>query len=634
MKCLYLFIILVVFVGCADSDLGCEKNSTVDYVLFSSATINSTSTRADTISQGGIGVYRLAENNYTAINNVKYSHNADGWQSSTPISLGGDSASICAYYPYGSSEVTDTISPTQISLLSQEYSKQQDLCYMSVKKVNNSMLRLPLKMNRAYSQITFVITHDDTYGGKCAVTGISMANAGIKTKGSIDITKAKYADGIKSAVSYDPKIDSIAKGGKDTTSLLMVPVTEKMTDKVTFSLKIDGLNKIVSLDASSLEKLMPGVNYKVSLTIRANVILIIDAPVVVVGWQNVSVNDSPGYNGELKSYYPESNCYIVAPNDSVRIPVSRALVGLILKGGTVVSLPEKWSAELLWSDKAGPLTSTGTVAGIRADKENYLIIVKTGSAQGNSVICMRDPDTKEIYWSWHIWTTSYNPDAKTYTYNGMVWMDRNIGALSATSGNSLSYGVYYQWGRKDPFPGPNGLTSTTTMTLYNTNGAITGLGAAGVPNTNGPADLLKSIQNPFIFYKSTSATGGNWNSASNIWGNPAIGSYKEKTNYDPCPVGWRIPYSVSGSPWNGLVKTGFYYGMNWAVLGYYPAAGIREKSSAAMADVGLKMRYYSATSTGTSRVLSMGMDGTDPNKFTSGDNVDTGSAFSIRCVKE
>lgn len=634
MKYILILIGFTLFAtSCTDRDYAWDDNGTTDYVTFSAATVTDAGvTRADTLSKGDMGVYCLAENGYTACNNIKYSHSASGWTSANPIQVGSDSASICAYYPYGVSGVTDAVSPTAIPLKSQLYSREQDVCFMQTKKISNAMLHLPMKMQRAYSQITFIISHDDTYTGKCAINEISIANDSIRKEGHIDITKGTYNNVTKDTVKYVPGIDSISVGKKDTTSVLMVPVTEKITKATTLKFKIDGSVKTVSLSATDLSKLEPGVNYQISISIRSNVIVVIDAPVLVTRWQTLKLDVLAGYDGELKSYYPESNCYIVSPNDSICIPISQ------VKGNPQFtdSLPSSWDVELLWSDCPAPLTATGAVASVKADHANNLIIVKTGSGSGNSVICIGNPTTKEIYWSWHIWTTTYNPNATTYTYNGLVWMSRNIGALSETAGNYLSYGTYYQWGRKDPFPGPNGASSNTTATVYNKDGAI-GLGAAGVPSvdTNGnPVNILTSIRNPFMFYLSTNATGGNWNSATNIWGNPAIGSYTEKTKYDPCPVGWRTPYSALGGPWDGLAEQTFNYGMTWSAIGYYPGAGIREKSTAGLNHVGIKMAYYSATSLSLQLVLVMAKNNWAGQLFYNNAPCDTGSAFVMRCVKE
>ena len=39
-------------------------------------------------------------------------------------------------------------------------------------------------------------------------------------------------------------------------------------------------------------------------------------------------------------------------------------------------------------------------------------------------------------------------------------MDRNLGAISATRGDVGAIGLYYQWGRKDPFLGSSSISQT------------------------------------------------------------------------------------------------------------------------------------------------------------------------------
>ena len=93
--------------------------------------------------------------------------------------------------------------------------------------------------------------------------------------------------------------------------------------------------------------------------------------------------------------------------------------------------------------------------------------------QGNAVIGAYDADG-ELIWSWHIWATDYDPDAEggTVDFNGYTLMNRNLGALandnSTTDKILASYGLYYQWGRKDPFPYPALATDAYTQapTVY------------------------------------------------------------------------------------------------------------------------------------------------------------------------
>ncbi len=79
------------------------------------------------------------------------------------------------------------------------------------------------------------------------------------------------------------------------------------------------------------------------------------------------------------------------------------------------------------------------------------ISFRTGTAiGGNALIGLFDKDG-DCIWSWHIWAT--NGALTTHVYpSGYVFMDRNLGAENLDPGDPASRGLYYQWGRKDPFP--------------------------------------------------------------------------------------------------------------------------------------------------------------------------------------
>ena len=107
--------------------------------------------------------------------------------------------------------------------------------------------------------------------------------------------------------------------------------------------------------------------------------------------------------------------------------------------------------------------------------------VNENAPNGNVVIALAEMDEFEptivnkVYWSWHIWVNSEDIEAKAMpiTYPDftvaptveVTMMDRNLGALIDGKGASLneteygnggvqdSYGLHYEWGRKDPFPG-------------------------------------------------------------------------------------------------------------------------------------------------------------------------------------
>ena len=303
---------------------------------------------------------------------------------------------------------------------------------------------------------------------------------------------------------------------------------------------------------------------------------------------------------------PESNSYIVAPGATIYIPVSRATTG------NAANFPDgsSFTTGLLWSDVSATHV-TPTVS------DRYIKVV-AGSTEGNSVIYAKNA-SNNIVWSWHIWVTSYNPgltantgtNSTTYSYNSNLWMDRNLGATTNTG--TTAYGMYYQWGRKDPFP----------------QGVVTGTiaGTGNFANTGSQATIATTITAPMTFYYGTS----DWNSSpnANLWNN----TDNTKTIYDPCPVGWRVPYWAGGStsPWNGLSTTGGSWnsGYTWSSIGYYPAAGTRTNNAGTLYRVGIIGYYWSATVYSTISYYLYEISGSvGPTGYAS-----RAGGFSVRCVK-
>lgn len=172
---------------------------------------------------------------------------------------------------------------------------------------------------------------------------------------------------------------------------------------------------------------------------------------------------------------------------------------------------------------------------------------------GNLGLAAYDANGK-ILWSWHIWIT---PEINDVRLGNFTVMDRNIGATYAPSdGTSLNahnfyanLGLYYQWGRKDPFFGPRNGNTTNTDTYYwfkKENGNWTRQASNLVKNKQ---SLQKSVEEPNFFYKSDNTfwqtTYVNYKGEANdLWGYVgsagSIGESFAKTMYDPCPPGYRV----------------------------------------------------------------------------------------------
>lgn len=181
-----------------------------------------------------------------------------------------------------------------------------------------------------------------------------------------------------------------------------------------------------------------------------------------------------------------------------------------------------------------------------------------------------------IVWSWHIWVTNYEPrritnytdytSAQQTTGNGtvhkydsplfhpggvyekMVMMDRDLGARKGgfpgiTLGDNFSvmdvvntYGLLYQWGRKDPFPSSLDGTTNEKDVIYDGYGNPKNVGK--IKTTASTATI---VQNPLVFY-----TGYGWASVSK-WSEDGAVAPGVKTIYDPCPDGWKVPVMFAGN---------------------------------------------------------------------------------------
>jgi hypothetical protein len=271
-----------------------------------------------------------------------------------------------------------------------------------------------------------------------------------------------------------------------------------------------------------------------------------------------------------------SNCYIVTKSGTYSFSaniIGNGNVGIIdadaFHTNDAYILPS--SAKILWQDYYD--NDAGLIDSVALDATKNKVVFRTSETfvSGNALIAVCD-NNGNILWTWHIWMpaveiTSLN-SAMAYEV-----MNVNLGALTDEAANPKSYGMLYQWGRKDPFPAAATLTGTTTTVsapLYDMHGnAVTIQNSSYTDLTNN--NLVYSIQNPTVCLSNWAqiSTSKDWLEASKstdaLWGNPA-GSEKDsdgnyinkgtKSCYDPCPVGWRVPPAdvfknfIAPSPYN------------------------------------------------------------------------------------
>ncbi len=157
--------------------------------------------------------------------------------------------------------------------------------------------------------------------------------------------------------------------------------------------------------------------------------------------------------------------------------------------------------------------------------------------EGNAVIAAYDSDDN-ILWSWHIWITE--DETSSVTLNGIEIMDRNLGSFnnSTISESSIleSYGLYYQWGRKDPFVGPYyyNAAGASDKTMRNEYGSTASITYCETNPIMGRVDY--TIANPLTYLMGIEESNYDWlfiDPNDDLWSDT-------KGIYDPCPKGWRV----------------------------------------------------------------------------------------------
>lgn len=217
--------------------------------------------------------------------------------------------------------------------------------------------------------------------------------------------------------------------------------------------------------------------------------------------------------------------------------------------------PQK--ARILWQSEPSLVTNVELIHGyvrfsLHEDCRN-----ETNPKQGNTVIAVYD-DAGNILWTWHIWVVNGVKDISYTIQNAgdsgareIKVMNMNLGATSGewTDADDVlkTYGLYYQWGRKDPSPGPPAYNYeqqalTTAPFYYLDEGVRDYVKRFQVSE----ADIQDAILYPLELIATSFKDADYHNDwlfrpIDYLWGG-GITSFTKKTIYDPCPYGYRVAF--------------------------------------------------------------------------------------------
>lgn len=228
-----------------------------------------------------------------------------------------------------------------------------------------------------------------------------------------------------------------------------------------------------------------------------------------------------------------ANCYMAnQPNAHYLISATKRADGSTGAQPTSVAVVWQTSSNLIqYLDLEGDVVSF--YIGSDADDATKI-------KEGNAVIGGYDAEGT-LLWSWHIWAADFDAEKSAVQLGDYTLMARHLGAranTAATAGEHLlSYGLYYQWGRKEPFIGPAKYTAEQgeSATLYDGNLEYAYISMVEADSETGSYDY--ATKHPLHFLTTTPKSEP-WNKLTATvvegWNTPA------KSINDPCPNGWRV----------------------------------------------------------------------------------------------
>ena len=634
------FFLALAAVACQDVNL--EPSSQVhDGVMrFNLTTSAQTKVNASGFEEGdGIGLYvtdyvdeetpmplQISGNR---ANNLVVTYNGAAWTSEQTVYWGNGKSDVYAYYPYFEAveDVNDQYFEVAADQTGEGY-EASDFLWAKAEGVRQEGGMVNLAMQHVMSKLTVKLVAGDDYVGSLpedatihlhsTVTGarLNLENG--------SVTKDPYC-GAKSIKMRNLGIRTFADGEKAV--VYEAVVLPQMLESTVPLLEIN--SKSVSYLLEDSFNFRPGVAYIYTATLNTSTTAI----KVEIGCELEDWNNGGGDSGEegeggdsgasgdddIAAYTDLSaegtaNCYLVQQAGDYRF---KAVIG-----NSDATVGNVKSVDVLWeSFGTDEMPNVGDLIASATYKNGYICFsTPENFRDGNAVIAAKN-SKGTILWSWHIWCAEEGWQEQVYYNNAGTMMDRNLGATSATPGDVGALGLMYQWGRKDPFMGSASISSNVLAV------------STGTWNITSGGSVTNAEANPTTFYKSMTLPNGSWAS--------------EKTVYDPCPAGWRVPDGGADGVWaKARVSSSYQYdsanrGINYTgILGdaemiWYPRSGrLRDVSGDLEFVNNYNGSYWSCTPYMSTSIYSYVMSFNDSGHLNESNTLNRAHGCALRCQKE
>ena len=354
-----------------------------------------------------------------------------------------------------------------------------------------------------------------------------------------------------------------------------------------------------------------------------------------------------------------ANCYVVtAPATSYTFDVMHRPDGSEL---------DTKSVKLLWQSNPDVVKNVDKVGN---NAQFYVVSSyddESAVTDTNAVIAAYN-GAGEVIWSWHLWIVNENPLLEDTYSNGKIFMRKNLGAFTNSNGEKSeqkilnSYGMYYQWGRKDPFPRPLYFDATGAYDEDRYDGESTYITEVFAERTssNGTIDYITKYPMHFITNATCIEDGGDGVGDWLVSADNTLWKEGEKSLYDPCPYGWKVPSAddlavlklaetEDNTPLEDARKQYGWHLSDGNNKFFYPACGRRRYNDGKVENMNYKEGvypsqpqpwegyYWTSTTSADGKAVALYFDLTTTrtiNKFFPSHSARRANGFQVRCVKE
>lgn len=320
-----------------------------------------------------------------------------------------------------------------------------------------------------------------------------------------------------------------------------------------------------------------------------------------------------------------ANCYIIPAT----VEGGSQFKFKTVKGNSTESVGTVAKAEVFWETwNISDTPTKNSVVAAASYADGYVTITMPETPHtGNAVVAVRDA-SDVILWSWHIWVPANEVAADPAGANmvGGTILDRNLGALIAPTASETpltveALGLYYQWGRKDPFLGPKDFSDYPSK--------VGVVGAEFTKDAN-QRTVEYGIANPNVYSYGAGSCDWLTEPVADLWDNEG-----KKTIYDPCPVGYKVPQYDNALPmWkktndNWTFSDNFWM-TNSASTSVFALAGYIDDGNGSV--VMKKRAFYWSSKEYTDHIRAYGADVRAPAY--NGEKTYKARGASVRCVAE